>query len=194
MILFIGEVKSKMSNTKKQHKLKSYVLISLFSAIIAVLSFISIPAPVPFTLQTLGVFCTLTILGGKYGFISIILYIFLGIIGLPVFSHFSGGIGHLLGATGGYIIGFIPLALTYWVITYKVKSTTVRKAIGLFSGLILCYLLGTLWYTYKYVGNFTTESFISSLSVCVLPFLIPDTIKLSCALLIDKKLNKLINF
>ena len=183
-----------MSNTKKQHKLKSYVLISLFSAIIAVLSFISIPAPIPFTLQTLGVFCTLTILGGKYGLISIILYILLGIIGLPVFSHFSGGIGHLFGVSGGYIIGFIPLALIYWAITYKFKNTTISKTIGLFSGLIVCYLLGTLWYTYKYVGNITIESFLSSLSVCVLPFLIPDMIKLSCSLLIEKKLNKIINF
>lgn len=182
-----------MSNTQKQHKLKSYVLISLFSAIITVLSFISIPAPIPFTLQTLGIFCALSVLGGKKGLISIILYILLGIIGLPVFSHFSGGIGHLFGATGGYIIGFIPLALVYWVITYKFKNTTISKAIGLFSGLIICYLTGTLWYTYKYVGLLTTESFVSSLSVCVLPFLIPDMIKLSCSLLIEKKLSKIIN-
>ncbi len=183
-----------MSNTKKQHKLKSYVLISLFSAIIAVLSFISIPAPIPFTLQTLGVFCALCVLGGKKGLLSIILYILLGIIGLPVFSHFSGGIGHLFGVSGGYIIGFIPLALVHWGITYKFNNTICSKAVGLIAGLSICYLLGTLWYTYKYVGNFTIESFISSLSVCVLPFLIPDMIKLSCALLIDKKLNKLINF
>ncbi len=183
-----------MSNTNKQNKLKTYVLISLFSAIIAVLSFISIPAPVPFTLQTLGVFCALAVLGGKSGFISIILYIFLGIIGLPVFSHFSGGIGHLLGATGGYIIGFIPLALIYLLFTEKIGKSIKVKAIGLIAGLFVCYLTGTLWYTYKYVGVINLESFLSSLSVCVLPFLVPDLIKIFCALLINKKLHKLIKF
>ncbi len=177
-----------MKKSKKAN-LKDYILISLFSAIIAVSSFIYIPSPVPFTLQTLAIFCTLTILGGKKGVISIILYIFLGIIGLPVFSGFSGGIGHLAGATGGYITGFILLALVYMLITHKNQHNIKFQTIGLILGLTVCYTFGTFWYCAVYLGNHSIQTFASSLALCVFPFVIPDAIKLTLAILIKKKLS-----
>lgn len=172
-----------------KEKLKSYILIALFSALICVSSFICIPAPVPFTLQTLAIFCSLTILGGKKGLLSIILYIFSGIIGLPVFSGFSGGLGHLLGATGGYISGFILTALLYRIITKLFGSSAKAKAVGLILGLTACYLFGTLWYTIVYVENTSPQSFLSALTVCVVPFIVPDAIKIAVAILISHKLS-----
>ena len=85
--------------------------IALSAALMAVCSWISIPAAVPFTLQTFAVFLTTGLLGGRRSTIAVMLYIFLGAVGLPVFSGFSGGIGHLIGPTGGYIFGFSFTAL-----------------------------------------------------------------------------------
>ncbi len=176
-----------------KEKIKNSVLISLFCAIIAVASFITIPSPVPFTLQALAIFCSLTVLGGKRGLTAIILYIFLGIIGLPVFSGFSGGLGHLLGATGGYIFGFIFTALIYCAVTKCIGNSTKAKAVGLSSGLLACYATGTLWYTAVYLGEISLEGFLSALAVCVVPFVIPDIIKIAVAILIGSRLSAVVD-
>lgn len=178
----------KVSSHLSKNRIKTYVLISLFTAIIAVCSFITVPAAVPFTLQTLGIFTALSVLGGKRGSVCTVLYILLGILGIPVFSGFSAGLGHLLGATGGYIIGFIFLSLTYLIITAVFGNKFTVKAVGLVSGLLICYLFGTLWYMAVYLKTLTTDAFISTLSVCVLPFIIPDLIKIALALFIDRKI------
>ncbi len=178
----------KASSYLSKNRIKTYVLISLFTAIIAVCSFITVPAAVPFTLQTLGIFTSLSVLGGKRGTVCTLLYILLGVLGIPVFSGFSAGLGHLLGATGGYIIGFIFLSLCYLIITTIFGNTVTAKAIGLVSGLLICYLFGTLWYMSVYLKTFNTDAFISTLSVCVLPFIIPDFIKIALALILDRKI------
>ena len=99
---------SGMTAKKTQHqKIVAMVQIALFAAIIAVCSWIQIPMTVPFTMQTFAVFCALATLGGKGGTISILIYIVLGAVGVPVFAGFTGGIGILFGTTGGYIIGFL---------------------------------------------------------------------------------------
>lgn len=182
-----GVKKSKQA----QLNIKDCILISLFSAIIAVSSLIHIPSPVPLTLQTLAIFCALVILGGKKGTVAIILYIFLGIIGLPVFSGFSGGVGHLLGATGGYVFGFVLTGIIFQIATFKNKNSTKRQIIGLAAGLLSCYLVGTLWYAAVYIGDITLQTIASATVVCVLPFVIPDAIKLIAAILIGKKLKNL---
>ena len=182
----------KVSSHLSKNRIKTYVLISLFTAIIAVCSFITVPAAVPFTLQTLGIFTALSVLGGKRGTVCTVLYILLGILGIPVFSGFSAGLGHLLGATGGYIIGFIFLSLTYLIITAVFGNKFTVKAVGLVSGLLICYLFGTLWYMAVYLKTLTTDAFISTLSVCVLPFIIPDLIKIALALYIDRKIPNMV--
>ena len=178
----------KVSSHLSKNSIKTYVLISLFTAIIAVCSFITVPAAVPFTLQTLGIFTALSVLGGKRGTVCTVLYILLGILGIPVFSGFSAGLGHLFGATGGYIIGFIFLSLCYLIITAVFGNKFTVKAVGLVSGLLVCYLFGTLWYMLVYLKTLNTDAFISTLSVCVLPFIIPDLIKIALALFIDRKI------
>ena len=175
-------------------KIKDIVLISLFSAIIVVCSFITIPAVVPFTLQTFAVILCLNILGAKKGIISILIYIFLGVVGLPVFSGFNGGIGALLNITGGYIIGFIFSALIFGVVT-SVLNKKPRKIVNLiasFAGLIGCYIFGTLWYVLLYIKNGDTMSFTSALTICVLPFIIPDILKIVMSVVISERIKKLI--
>jgi biotin transport system substrate-specific component len=175
-------------------KIKDIVLIALFSAIIVVCSFITIPAVVPFTLQTFAVFLCLNILGAKKGIISILIYIFLGVVGLPVFSGFNGGIGALLNVTGGYIIGFIFSALIFGVVTSVLnkKPRKIIKIIASFGGLIGCYIFGTLWYVLLYIKNGDTMSFTSALTICVLPFIIPDILKIVMSVAISERIKKLI--
>ncbi|MEG1243616.1 MAG: biotin transporter BioY, partial [Oscillospiraceae bacterium] len=139
-----------IKNEKKHLKTIEIVYIALFATIMAVCSWISIPATVPFTLQTFGVFCAVGLLGGKRGTISVAVYILLGFIGVPVFAGFSGGIGVLFGATGGYIIGFIFSALIYWLTTKMFGQKTVVMAIAMFLGLLGCYAFGTAWFMMIY--------------------------------------------
>lgn len=103
-----------MIMAKENNKTYDLVYISMFTVLIAICSWISIPAAVPFTLQTLGVFLAVGILGGKRGTMAVLVYILLGAIGIPVFAGFSGGIGVLTGTTGGYIVGFLASALVMW--------------------------------------------------------------------------------
>ena len=97
-------------------KTKTYDLayIAIFAVLIAICSWISIPMTVPFTLQTFGVFMAVGVLGGKRGSLAVLVYILLGVIGVPVFAGFSGGLGILLNNTGGYSIGFLFSALVMW--------------------------------------------------------------------------------
>ena len=88
-------------------KIRDMAYISLSAAVIAVCAWITVPFTVPFTMQTFAVFLAVLLFGSARGMLSILLYIALGAVGLPVFSSFGGGIGVLIGPTGGYIIGFL---------------------------------------------------------------------------------------
>ncbi len=110
---------SGMTAKKTQHqKIVAMVQIALFAAIIAVCSWIQIPMTVPFTMQTFAVFWCPRHTGRQGRTISILIYIVLGAVGVPVFAGFTGGIGILFGTTGGYIIGFLFTGLLYWLITH----------------------------------------------------------------------------
>ncbi|MBQ8182354.1 MAG: biotin transporter BioY [Clostridia bacterium] len=185
-------MRDKARSHSSKNRIKLSVLISLFTAVIAVCSFVSVPSAVPFTLQTLGIFTTLTVLGGKHGTVCIALYIFIGLAGVPVFSGFGAGFGHITGATGGFILGFIICGFCYWIITKIFGNKTVTKAIGLITGLLLCYSFGTLWYAVFHLRTISPGEFLTVLKVCVLPFIIPDLLKLCVALIIDKKLPQTI--
>ena len=161
--------------------------VALSAALLVVCSLISVPAAVPFTLQTFGVFVILVILGWKKGCAAILLYILLGLIGLPVFSGAKGGPAALFGPTGGYLIGFIAIALllTAWRRLFGERL----KSIGMLLGLLLCYLFGTIWFVLVYARGGNTVSFAVALSWCVLPYIVPDLLKIALARLIAARLR-----
>ena len=164
--------------------------IALFVALTAICSWIMIPSPVPFTLQTFAVFLTCFLLGGKIGSITIIAYIVLGAAGLPVFSGFRGGFGALLGPTGGYIIGFVFSALVIWLITSVFGKNIYVYIISAIPALLVCYAFGTAWYVLIYTKSTETISIISVLSMCVIPYIIPDIIKICLAVFLSSSLKK----
>ena len=168
------------------------VYISIGAALITVCSWISIPTAVPFTLQTFAVFLVLLILGGKRGTIAILIYVLLGAVGLPVFAGFKGGIGILLGTTGGYILGFLFTGLIYILFTRLFKKNNVIKITALVLGLAVCYTFGTAWFMHVYIQNSGEVGLLAVLGWCVFPFIIPDMIKLILAVVIAKRIEPVI--
>ena len=160
--------------------------VALFAALMAICSWISIPTPVPFTLQTFAVFLAPSLLGGKLGVASVGTYLLLGAMGLPVFSGFSGGIGVLLGATGGYLLGFLLTALVMWLAEIALGTSQSVFLASAIVGQGLCYLFGSLWYTFGYAGG--AAGLPAVMSACVLPFLLPDIAKLALAWALHKRL------
>lgn len=173
------------------HRTKTYdlVYIGIFTVLIAVCSWISIPLTVPVTLQTFGVFAAVGILGGKRGTIAVFVYILMGAIGIPVFSGFTGGLGILAGTTGGYIAGFLFSALLMWGMEKLFGRSTPVLAVSMVLGLILCYAVGTVWFMIVYAGTSGSVGLLTVLGWCVFPFLIPDAGKIALALLMTKRLS-----
>ena len=162
----------------------------MMAAVITVCSWLSLPVmTIPVTLQTFAVFLTLLILGGKNGTLSILVYILLGLVGVPVFSGFKAGPTALFGVTGGYIIGFLLTGIIFFLITKFVSEKLVVKIISLVIGLIVCYAFGTAWFIYVYNTGETQIGLISALSMCVFPFIIPDLLKLALATALYKLLD-----
>lgn len=165
---------------------KSIALISMFLSILIICSWITIPFTIPFTLQTLAIFCIILLTNIRVSLVIIILYILLGMLGFPVFGSFQGGIGIILGPTGGFIIGFIPMIITSSILKYIIKEKKFYF-ISLFIGLIVCYTFGSIWYYYLYKLK---SNFYDVLLVSVLPFIIPDIIKILISILIVNRINK----
>lgn len=175
-----------------KNKTLDMVYIAMFAVLIAVCSWISIPTTVPFTLQTFGVFMAVGVLGGKRGSLSVLIYLLLGAVGIPVFAGFSGGMGIILGSTGGYIIGFLLSALLMWGMEKALGKKTWMLALSMVLGLLVCYAFGTIWFMTVY-GRTTGEiGLVTALGWCVFPFIIPDLAKIVLALLVSKRIAKVI--
>lgn len=172
------------------NKTRDLVYIGVFTTIISICSWISIPASVPFTLQTLGVFTAAGLLGGKRGSLSVLTYILLGMIGVPVFAGFSSGVGAILGATGGYILGFLFSALVMWGMETLFGRSKVILAVSMVAGLFVCYAFGTAWFMIVYTHNSGTVGLSAVLGWCVIPFIIPDLIKIGIALFLTNRLKR----
>lgn len=166
------------------------VYIAIFAVLIAICSWISIPTTVPFTLQTMGVFLAVGILGGKRGTIAVLIYILLGAVGVPVFAGFTGGLSILLGVTGGYIVGFLGTALVMWAAERLFGKKLVVLIISMIIGLIVCYAFGTAWFSIVYSRESGAIGLTSVLGMCVVPFIIPDLIKIAVAAIFTGQLKK----
>ena len=191
-----------MESTRSRLSVRELVFCALFAVLIAVCSWISIPAPVgvPFTLQTFAVFVTLLLLGGKRGTAAVAVYLLLGAVGVPVFSGFRGGLGALLGVTGGYIVGFLLMALLFWALEALLlradgprgsdRGRLALRVVFCVLGLALCYAFGTAWFMLLYTRGGKEITLLSALGMCVLPYLIPDALKLALAVILERRLGK----
>ena len=168
---------------------KDIAMIAQCAAMMVICSWISIPAAVPFTMQTFGVFLSVGLLGGRRGTAAVLVYLLLGAAGLPVFSGFTGGLGHMFGATGGYIIGFLFSALVMWLIE-RLRGKSVRTLVlSMIAGLITCYAFGTAWFMTVYARDSGSIGLITALSWCVLPYVIPDAAKITLAAFLTRRIR-----
>ena len=182
----------KTKETQSGMKTLDLVYIAVGAALIAICSWISIPMTVPFTLQTFAVFLVLLLLGGTRGTIATVVYILMGAIGIPVFAGFTGGMGIILGNTGGYIIGFIFIGLIYSMLTKLLGKKAEIEIAALLIGLMICYAFGTVWFMYVYMKDAGAVGLVTVLTWCVFPFIIPDLVKMLIAFVIAKRIRPVI--
>lgn len=178
---------SKVSNSTKNI---SY--IALCTALITVCSWIAVPAAVPFTLQTFAVAAAGGLLGAKRGTLSVVIYILLGAIGLPVFASFRSGAAVIFGTTGGYVLGFLFLALISGFAAERFGRKMCVMIPSMLAGVAVCYAFGTAWYVCVYSANTGSVGIMSVFLKCVFPFIIPDIIKITLAALCVKKLSRFV--
>ena len=184
-----------MTSSAAPSRLRALALayLALFAVLMAVCAWITVPLPKPlvqFTLQTFAMFMALTTLGGRRGLYAMVVYLLLGAVGVPVFSGFRGGLGVLLDTTGGYIIGFAAAALVYWLLTAKLGDSLPVKIAACVLGLAVCYAFGTAWFLVLYARTTGPIGVTTALSWCVLPYIVPDLLKLALAVVLSGRIKK----
>ena len=179
-------VSNNQSKTISNTKLSVYQMAAaaLMTAVLCVLGPLSIPiGPVPISLTNFVIYITLYLLGTKLGTLSYCIYLLLGTAGLPIFSGYSGGLAKLAGPTGGYLVGFIAMAVIAGIFIQKNHGKTVMSVLGMILGTLAAHAFGTIWFVFE-----AGCTIWYALTVCVFPFLIGDAVKI----LIASKLGMLI--
>ena len=170
---------------KKKFSLTQLIFMALMAAVMCIAGPLAVPiGPVPITLTNLVIYIAVGVLGTAQGTISYCLYLLLGMVGLPVFSGYAGGLGKLAGPTGGYLIGFIAMALIGGIVMEVSHRKLIPTLIGWFIGTAVDYLLGTLWFMFV-----TKMNLSASLMMCVVPFIPGDLIKIVLAYCLSKKIK-----
>ena len=175
------------SISEPMSKTKNMTVIGLVTAVICIVAPFSIPipvSPVPISLTNFMIFIAVYILGMKSSAVCVLLYLILGAAGLPVFSSFSGGLAKLAGPTGGYLAGFILLALIQGFFLERFPDTKYAALLGMIVGMAVCYAFGTAWLAVQ-----TSQSFIAALPIGVLPYLPGDAVKIIVAAIAGPKLR-----
>ncbi len=178
------------TRTARRGRTYDMAYIGVFVGLMAVCSWISIPTAVPFTLQTFAVFLAVTVMGGKRGTLAVVVYLLLGMAGVPIFAEFSAGPGVLFGTTGGYLIGFIFAALLMWLIERLFGRKLPVQAVSVLLGMVTYYVIGTVWFMVVYGSINEPVSLMTALGWCVIPFVIPDLVKAALALSFGNALRK----
>lgn len=172
--------------TAKKMSIQTITLIGVMTAVTCILGPLSLPVgPVPISFTNLAIYLTIILLGTKRGTISYLVYLLIGLIGLPIFSNFTGGPGKLLGPTGGYLIGFIFMALITGFFVEKYNGKIYMYVVGMVIGTIVAYCFGTMWLAYQAKLNFA-----AALLAGVVPFIIGDLAKIMIAALIGPIIKK----
>lgn len=170
---------------KKKTNVQEMVLIAVMAAVTCILGPLSVPIGiVPISLTNFAVYLAIYVLGCKRGTVSYIVYLLIGLVGVPVFSGFSGGVGKLFGPTGGYLIGFIFMALICGWCIDKFQCKLVPSFIGMVLGTVMCYVFGTAWLAFQ-----ASMSFSAALAAGVLPFIPGDLAKIVIAAVIGPQLR-----
>ena len=194
---------SSSKSTKNRAFIRDLALIPVSAALITICSWISIPlGPVPFTLQTLGILAVMLTIGGRRGTIAGLVYLALGACGVPVFAGFKGGIVSFIGPTGGFLIGFVIAALVYWLLEKalfkRLMNTPVKTWIFGLLGFVIfevvMYVIGVIWFMTVYAAQTGPVGLATVMGWCVIPFIIPDIVKMIVAVLIGERASKLIRF
>ena len=169
---------------KNTHEL---IKVAMFASITAVLSQIILPiGPVPYNLGLLGALLAGMLCKPTTSSLSMIAYIFMGAVGLPVFAGFMGGIGVLINSTGGYLLGYVLIAFFTSIARNKKWFVTI---LAMTLGLLLCYAFGTVWFMIV-----SKNTLVASLVYCAIPFVLPDVAKIVCAFLLGKAIDKRLRF
>lgn len=165
--------------TKAKHSIYTLTMIAVMTAVTCILAPLSISiGPIPISFTNLAIYFALYLLGWKKGTVSYLVYLLIGIVGLPVFSGFVGGIGKFLGPTGGYIVGFIPMAIIAGILIDRFKNRWIHL-LGMLVGTAICYAFGTAWYCLQ-----TGSTLVPALGLCVFPFIPGDLVKMIAAMLL----------
>lgn len=169
---------------------REMVFTALFAALICMAAPISVPLPgmVPISLATFVIYIAAPLLGGKRGTAAVLVYILIGMVGLPVFSGMRGGIAVLLGTTGGYIVGYIPMALVMGVFSDIKSKLNWTIPVGMVLGTVALYTFGTAWFMFM-----TKSPLATALASCVLPFIAFDGMKMVLATVITVPLKSRLN-
>lgn len=168
-------------NRSKTYKL---CLTALFTALICVLAQVQLPlGPVPFTMAMFAFFLTGAMLPPVYALAAGIAYLLLGCVGLPVFAGFAGGVGILLGPTGGYIVGYPLMAMIAALGVFR--RNFGMQVVGMLLGMAVCYAIGTVWFMVQ-----SGSGLAESLTLCVIPFVLPDVVKAVFAAALARTLRK----
>jgi biotin transport system substrate-specific component len=186
-----------MNRGSLRRESRNAAYIGLGAALLAVCAWVAIPMPigVPFTLQTLGLCVAVGLLGGRRGTIAVAVYLLMGGLGLPVFAGFGGGFGVLTGATGGYLWGMLPAAAAMGglLARYHRRAGDLRPPfggyVGTFSlGAVIGYAVGAAWYVFLYARGTGARGIAVTVASCVLPYLVPDAVKILLAARICRRL------
>lgn len=173
------------TNSIRSTKTYSLTVTALMAAVICVVAPLSIPiGPVPISLTNFAIYIALYVLDWKKGTLSCLIYLLLGLVGLPVFSGFTGGFEKLAGPTGGYIIGFIPMAVIAGIVIDRYQKRWIH-ILGMIVGTAVCYAFGTVWFCLQ---SGTAPG--AALSICVLPFIPGDLIKMLISVSFAPKLRE----
>lgn len=177
-----------MNEVHQKHTVRSVSYVGLSAALIAVCTWIAIPLPsnISFTMQTFAVCVIAGLLGWRQSLAAVAVYLLLGIVGLPVFSGFRSGAGVLLGATGGYLIGFLFMAPCIGFLTERFGKSVPSLSLSMLAGEVLLYLFGTIWFVTVYTEG---VGFSGALMMCVVPYLLPDAVKIALAIILVRRLN-----
>lgn len=163
----------------KNSKIYNMTLVGLMTALICIIAPFSVPlsfTPVPISLANLIIYISAGILGAKKGAMSVIIYLLIGAVGVPVYAGWTAGFQRIAGPTGGYLIGFIFIALISGLIIEKFENKIYMYAIGMILGTIVCYILGSVWLSMEMNLNFS-----KALLLGVIPYLLGDAIKVVLA-------------